>query len=261
MWNRTNCKNLAFPVQTKPLYLGHDINRFVVAPTGVWTLSCSDFCHFCTAASVCQGYRTVPQRWWNQVIKLSRTSDVSWHVLDDSYLPDTRLHVCVSCCRQAHRPVAAGLLPLPDGTHLPGLPQHGVGGPSSDETQGTLQPQIPSHRLQFLHGRPVCLHVLRGLFRSALCWFKPRGHDWDRGANYICHNPWFSKVHIWVIPCSVIFIALSKTTQQWIRPWPWAWKHVFFKYIYIFHSWHYCVLCSSSWSRRCSPTTATCVSL
>lgn len=59
--------------------------------------------------------------------------------------------------------MAPGLLPGPRGAHLPAVPLCGLGRPPPDETQATRRPQSRPHCLQLRHGRPVCLHVPRGV--------------------------------------------------------------------------------------------------
>lgn len=99
-------------------------------------------------------------------LTFSVTLNLNWCVKCDlnqeyKHVPDVTQRY-LSCSRQEDWPVAAGLLPRPRVTHLPAVSLCGLGRPPSDEAQGTCWPQSCPHCLQLLHGRPFCVHVLRG---------------------------------------------------------------------------------------------------
>lgn len=141
-------------------------------------------------------------------------------------------HRALLCSRQEDGPVAVGLLPRPCVTHLPGLPLWGLGRPPSDETQTTRWPPSHSHCLQLCHGRPVCLHVLWGVFVLIF----------DRGTKSIMSLSIFS-----LCCCCVLFLChdisgcIGGVLCHWVIVWIWMFN--------------------SSWSHPGSQTIATSVSL
>lgn len=58
--------------------------------------------------------------------------------------------------------MAAGVLPCANYLYIPVLPDLCMDGAKADGEQAARQPQTRPGCLQFCHGLPVCLHVLRG---------------------------------------------------------------------------------------------------